>query len=60
MNQVNKERLQAASKPNKRARTKKSDATVEAHEIGDKTNATGESSQPKQKSTSGGGEREAS
>ena len=47
MDQVNKERLQAASKPNKRARTKKSDAAGGAHEIGDETAATGESSWPK-------------
>ena len=60
MEQVNKERLQAASKPNKRARTKKSNATGRALEIADETAATGESSRPKRKSTSGGGEREAS
>ena len=60
MEQVNKERLQASSKPNKRARTKKSDATGGALEIADETTATGESSRPKRKSTSGGGEREAS
>ena len=58
--QVNKERLQAASKSNKRARTKKSDAASVAHEIANETVATGESSRPKRKSTSGGGEREAS
>ena len=60
MDQVNKECLQAASKPNKHARTMKSDATGAAHEIADKTTATGESSRPKQKSTSDKGEREAS
>ena len=60
MEQVNKQRLQAASKPNKRARTKKSDATDGTLEIADETAATGESSRPKRKSTSGGGEREAS
>ena len=60
MDQVNKERLQATSKPNKCARTKKDDAVVEAHEIGDEIATTRESSRPKQKSTSGGGEREAS
>ena len=60
MEQVNKEHLQAASKPNKRARTKKSNAASGALEIADKTTATGESSRPKRKSTSGGGEREAS
>ena len=58
--QVNKERLQAASKPNKRARTKKSGAAGGALEIADETTATGESSRPKRKSTSGGGKQEAS
>ena len=37
MEQVNKERVEVASKPNKHARTKKNDAAVGAHEIGDKT-----------------------
>ena len=60
MEQVNKERLQAASKPNKRARTKKSDAAGGTLEIADKIAATGESSRSKRKSTSGEGEREAS
>ena len=60
MEQVNKERLQAASKPNKRARTKKSDAVGGALEIADETTAMGESSRPKRKNTAGGGEREAS
>ena len=60
MEQVNKERLQAVLKPNKRARTKKSDAVGGALEIADETAATGESSRPKRKSTSGGGKREAS
>ena len=60
MEQVNKERLQAASKPSKRARTKKSDAAGGALEIVDETAATGESSRPKRKSTSSGGEREVS
>ena len=60
MEQVNKERLQAASKPNKRARTKKSDAAGGTLEIADETAATRESSRPKRKSTSGRGEREAS
>ena len=58
--QVNKKRLQATSKPNKRARTKKSDAAGVAHKIADETTATGESSMPKQKSMSSRGEREAS
>ena len=60
MEQVNKERLQSASKPNKRVRTKKSDAAGGTLEIADETAATGESSRPKRKSTSGRGEREAS
>ena len=60
MEQVNKERLQVASKPNKRANTKKSDAAGGTLEIADETAATGETSRPKKKSTSGGGEREAS
>ena len=60
MEQVNKERLQAVSKPNKRARTKKSDAAGGVFEIADETVATRESSRPKRKSTSGGGEWEAS
>ena len=53
MDQVNKERLEVASKPNKRARTKKSNAAVGAHETGDETVATGESLRPKRKSMSG-------
>ena len=60
MEQVNKERLEAASKPTKRAKTKKSNVAVGAYETRDKTTGTGESSQPKKKSTSGGGEWEAS
>ena len=60
MEQVNKERLQLASKPNKRARTKKSNAAGRTLEIADETATMGESSRPKRKSTSGGGEREAS
>ena len=60
MDQVNKKRLQAASKPNKRVRTKKSNIASAAQEIADEKTATGESSRPKRKSTSGGGEREAS
>ena len=60
MEQVNKERLQAASKPNKRVRTKESDAVGMAHKIADEAVAMGESSRPKRKSTSGGKEREAS
>ena len=60
MEQVNKECLQAASKPNKRVRTRKSHAAGAAHEIADKTTTTGESSRPKRKSTSGRGKWEAS
>ena len=60
MEQVNKERLQAASKPSKCARTKKSDATGGVLEIADETAAMGESSRPKKKRTSGRGEREVS
>ena len=60
MEQVNKERAEAAAKPSKRPRTKKRDAAAEGHEIGDETATTGESSHPKRKSTSASGEREAS
>ena len=60
MEQVNKKCLQAASKPNKRARTKKSDAAGGVLEIVDETAATGESSRPKRKSTSNREKREAS
>ena len=60
MDHVNKERLQAVSKPNNRTRTKKSNAGVGAHEIGDEIATIGESLQPKRKSTSGRGEQEAS
>ena len=57
---MNKERLQVASKPNKRARTKKSDAAGTTYKIANETAATGESSRPKRKSASGGGEQEVS
>ena len=60
MEQVNKERAEAAAKPSKRTREKKSDAAAGGHEIGDETAATGESSRPKRKSTNASGEREAS
>ena len=60
MEQVNKERAEAAAKPSKKPRGKKSDAAGGGHEIGDKTAATGDSSYPKSKSTSTSGEREAS
>ena len=59
MEQVNKERAEAAAKPSKKSRGKKSDAASGGHEIGDETAATGESSHPKHKSTSASGEREA-
>ena len=59
MEQVNKECV-AASKPNKQARTKKSDVVVGAQDIGEKKAITRESSWPKRKSTSASGEREAS
>ena len=60
MEQVNKERAEAATKPSKKPRRKKSDAAGGGHEIGDKTAAIGESSHPKRKSTSASGERDAS
>ena len=54
--QVIKERAEAAAKPTKRPRLKKSDAATGVQEAGDKTTAIGESSRPKRKSgsTSGG------
>ena len=60
MEQVNKERAEAAAKPSKKPRRKKSDAAGGGHEIGDETAATRESSRPKCKSTSASGERDAS
>ena len=60
MEQVNKEHVEAAAKPSKKSRGKKSDAAGGGHEIGDETAATGESSRLKHKSTSANGEREAS
>ena len=60
MEQVNKERAEAAAKPSKKSRGKKNDAAGGGHEIGDEIAATGESSRPKRKSTSASGEREAS
>ena len=60
MEQVNKERAEAAAKPSKKPRGKKSDAAGGGNEFGDETAATGESSRPKRKSTSASGEREAS
>ena len=60
MDQVNKERAEAAAKPSKKPRARKSNAVGRGHEIGDETTATGESSRPKRKSTSASGEREPS
>ena len=60
MEQVNKERAEAAAKPSKKPRGKKSDTAGRGNEIGDETAATGESSHPKRKSMSTNGEREAS
>ena len=60
MEQVNKERAEAAAKPSKKPRRKKSNAVGGGHEIGDETAAIGESSRPKRKSTSASGEQEAS
>ena len=60
MEQVNKERAEAAAKPSKWPCAKKSDAAGGGHEIGDETAAIGESSRPKRKSTSATSEREAS
>ena len=58
--QVNKERADAAAKSSKRPCIKKSDTAAKAHEIGNERAVTGESSRPKQKSTSANGEKEAS
>ena len=60
MEQVNKESAEAAAKPSKKTRGKKSDAVGGGHEIGDERAATGESSRLECKSTSASGEREAS
>ena len=60
MDQMNKERAEAATKPSKKPRMKKSDVAGGGHEIGDETAATGESSHPKRKSTSASSEREPS
>ena len=53
--QVMKERAEAAAKPTKRPRLKKSDAATDMQEAGDKIAVTGESSRPKRKSTSASG-----
>ena len=60
MEQVNKERAEAAAKPSKKPCGKKSDVAGGGHEIGDETAATRESSRPKRKSTSASGEQDAS
>ena len=60
MEQVNKERTEAAAKPSKKPRGKKSDAAGKGHEIGDETAATGESSHSKHRNTSTSSERDAS
>ena len=60
MDYVNKERLEATSKPNKCAKTKKSNVEVGAHETGDKTVVTRDPLRPKRKSISGEGKQKAS
>ena len=60
MEQVIKERAEAAEKPSKQPRLKKSDAAGGVQEAGDKIAVTRESSQPKWKSTSADGGQEAS
>ena len=60
MEQVMKERAKAAAKPTKRLCLKKSNAATGVQEVGDETAVTGESSQPKRKSTSTNGGQEAS
>ena len=60
MEQVNKERAEAVAKPSKRPCLKKSDATAGVQEASNKTAVIGESSWPKQKSTSASGGQEAS
>ena len=58
--QVMKERAEAAAKPTKRPRLKKSDVATSVQEAGNDTDVTGEFSWPKQKSTSASGGQEAS
>ena len=53
--QVVKERAEAAAKPTKRPRLKKSDAATGVQEVGNETTVAGESSRPKRKSASAGG-----
>ena len=60
MEQVNKEHAEAAAKPSKQSRLKKSDSATGVQEAGDETTVIGESSWPKKKSTSSSGGREAS
>ena len=57
--QVIKDRAEAAAKPIKRPRLKKSDAATSVQEACDETAVTGESSWPKRKSGSVGGGQEA-
>ena len=52
MEQVMKERAEAAAKPTKRPRLKKSDTAGGVQEVGNETAVTEESSWPKRKSTS--------
>ena len=53
--QAIKERAEAAAKPTKRPRVKKSDALTDVQEAGDEIAVTGESSRPRRKSGSAGG-----
>ena len=53
--QVIKERVEAAAKPTKRPRLKKSNAATGVQEAGDEIDVTRESSRPKRKSASAGG-----
>ena len=53
--QVIKEQAEAATKPTKQPRLKKSDAATGVQETGDETVVTGESSRPKRKSGSASG-----
>ena len=54
-----KERAEASAKPTKRPCFKKNDTAVGVQEAGNKTTVIGDSSQPKRKSTSASGGREA-
>ena len=55
--QIIKERAEAAAKPTKRPRVKKSDAVTGVQEAGDDTAVIGESSRPRRKIGSAGGEQ---